>query len=406
MIDYTKIQEDLLYRRRNEIDDFNVLDETSLNGALYNRLLKINDILLREDAATIVLFCFNKAYYITTIILLDHHPELHIDFFLKEACRGCNLMQNKIQAIVMGMTCTYLASIDDEKWNSQSNSLINNIHNIYNPWNKESKTFDLFIISLFGFSKMTRANFVPRNISEALQDHDIFFWLDSEYTMNSIKLALKALCHNNEEKIMLLNEAIQQAKSWNSSSGDLNPYIKELNILLDKENNLVEQGGTKHNNKLGSKIQNPTQNQKSSSTSSAFSSQELNAAKEKIKKLQETIKRLENDNKAYETQDSKKRLTASEAAILMLTVCDKIGKLPNDKKKVSPLLERCWGFTEQTAERAFSKKPTQEVADKLAKKFDGISPSLANLIRDFPAKSEKMRIEKLKANNKKKVKKQ
>ena len=53
-------------------------------------------------------------------------------------------------------------------------------------------------------SKMTRANFVPRNISEALQDHDIFFWLDSEYTMNSIKLALKALCHNNEEKIMLM----------------------------------------------------------------------------------------------------------------------------------------------------------------------------------------------------------
>lgn len=334
MIDCTKIQEELLYRKRKEIDEFNVLDKTSLNGALYNRLLRINDILLREDAATIVLFCFNKAYYITTIILLDNHPELHIDFFLKEACRGCSFMQNKIQAIVMGMTCTYLASIDDEKWNSQSNSLINNIHIIYNnPWNKESKTFDLLNISLLGFPKMTRTNFTPRNLSEALQDHDIFFWLDSEHTMNSIKHALKALCHNSEEKIMLLNEAIQQAKSWNTSAGDLDPYITELNHLIDKERNLVKEGNTKPCKKKASKVQESITKHLSPSTPSNFSSQELNVAKAKIKELEEKIKRLENDNKAYETQDSKKRLTASEAAILMLTVCDKIGHLPNDKKK-------------------------------------------------------------------------
>ncbi len=404
MIDYTQIQEELLYKRRNEIDEFNVLDKTCLNGVLYSRILEIKDIILHEKAANYVLSCFNKAYYLTTMILLDDHPELHIELYLKRASQGCDYMNNKFQAIVMGMTCTYLASIDEKKWNPQNNSFINMIQTVFNQWNTENKTYDLFIISTWSFPRMTEADFTPRDLSEALQDHNIFFWLDSEYTMNSIKHALKALCHNSEEKITLLNEAIQQAKSWNSV-GNLDPYLTELDRLLDKERNLVKEGDSKPYKKSASKVQESITRHLSPSSLSDLSYKKLNAAKEKIKKLEEKIERLENDNKAFETQDPKKRLTASEAAILMLTVCDKIGNLPNDKKKVSPLLESCWGFTEQTAERAFSKKPSQEVADKLAKKFDGISPSLANLIRAFPAKSEEMRIEKLKANNKKKVKK-
>lgn len=196
MIDYTQIQEELLYKRKNEIDDFNVLDKTSLNRALYNRILEVNDILLHEKAANYVLFCFNKAYYLTTMILLDLHPELHIELYLKEASQGCDYLHSKFQAIVMGMTCNYLNSIDEKKWNRQSNSFIDKIQTVFNPWNNENETFNLFDIPTWCYSKMNVADFAPRDLTEALQDHNIFFWLDSEHTMNSIKLALKALCHN------------------------------------------------------------------------------------------------------------------------------------------------------------------------------------------------------------------
>ena len=98
-------------------------------------------------------------------------------------------------------------------------------------------------------------------------------------------------------------------------------------------------------------------------------------------------------------------LTASEAALLMMTVCHEIGGLPNDKKMLHPLLTQCWGFTEQTASRALGLKPQQDTANRLAQVFEDVSPKLARLIKDFPDKFEKLKLEKLKANNERKVKK-
>ena len=97
-------------------------------------------------------------------------------------------------------------------------------------------------------------------------------------------------------------------------------------------------------------------------------------------------------------------MTASQAAIFLLTVCHNLGKLPNDKKKLTPILEQGWGFTETTASRALGSKLSQKVADKTASIFESVSPKLARLIKEFPQTFETIRVNKLKANNKKKVK--
>ena len=84
----------------------------------------------------------------------------------------------------------------------------------------------------------------------------------------------------------------------------------------------------------------------------------------RIDKLETENARLKSELKTLQAQSGKTGLTASQAALLMLTVCHNMGNLPNDKKKLSPVLESLWGFTEATAKRALGAKPTAEVAEK------------------------------------------
>jgi hypothetical protein len=128
-----------------------------------------------------------------------------------------------------------------------------------------------------------------------------------------------------------------------------------------------------------------------------------NEDEEETTKLKVEINRLNNDLKAFRTQDGKNRMTASQAAIFIQTACHHLGGLPNDKKTLSPILQWGWGFTEHTSRRALGGEAQPIVAEKTAQLFDNISPKMARLIREFPKTFDKLRKEKLKANNDKKL---
>ena len=128
-----------------------------------------------------------------------------------------------------------------------------------------------------------------------------------------------------------------------------------------------------------------------------------NEDEEETTKLKVEINRLNNDLEAFRTQDGKKRMTASQAAIFIQTACHHLGGLPNDKKTLSPILQWGWGFTEHTSRRALGGEAQPIVAEKTAQLFDNISPKMARLIREFPKTFDKLRKEKLKANNDKKL---
>lgn len=125
---------------------------------------------------------------------------------------------------------------------------------------------------------------------------------------------------------------------------------------------------------------------------------------DEVDKLKASIARLENDLEAFNTQDGKNRMTASQAAIFILTVCHHLGGLPNDKKALSPILQWGWGFSESTSERALGAEAQQSVADKTAQFVESFSPKLGRLIREFPDTFNELRKQKLKDNNDKKVK--
>lgn len=134
-----------------------------------------------------------------------------------------------------------------------------------------------------------------------------------------------------------------------------------------------------------------------------LSQQQSNEDEEDTNKMKVEIARLNNDLEAFQTQDGKNKMTASQAAMFILTVCHHIGSLPNDKKTLSPILQWGWGFTKHTSQRALGGEAQPDVAVKTAQLFDDISPKMARLIREFPETFDKLRKEKLKANNDKKL---
>ena len=134
-----------------------------------------------------------------------------------------------------------------------------------------------------------------------------------------------------------------------------------------------------------------------------LSQQQSNEDEEDTNKMKVEIARLKNDLEAFQTQDGKNKMTASQAAMFILTVCHHIGSLPNDKKALSPILQWGWGFTKHTSQRALGGEAQPDVAVKTAQLFDDISPKMARLIREFPETFDKLRKEKLKANNDKKL---
>ena len=163
------------------------------------------------------------------------------------------------------------------------------------------------------------------------------------------------------------------------------------------------------------KLKEQTEQQPSVDDTSGKMRVELAKAHNRIKELERQLKktealkaeneRLQNDLEAFKTRDGKVRMTSSQAAIFVQTVCNHLGGLPNDKKKLAPILESLWGYTHYTAEKALGGEARQDVANETASIFEETSPKLARLIKEFPNEFDKLRKEKLKANNDNKVKK-
>lgn len=116
MEDYWNVPRELIYRERENLNDFGVKDSHSLNGRLFQLLSE--QFLSANGADTLLLQCFNNAYYLCTIILLEDLPHLKVDKYEE------NLLKMKVQwnrdALVLPrllwrMRCCSCASLSIKK---------------------------------------------------------------------------------------------------------------------------------------------------------------------------------------------------------------------------------------------------------------------------------------------------
>lgn len=74
-MDYTKVPRILIYKNRTSLEDFGVYEPNSLNAAIYENLMTLNDLKPRyKGALNEILRLFNDAYYYLTQIFLEKNP--------------------------------------------------------------------------------------------------------------------------------------------------------------------------------------------------------------------------------------------------------------------------------------------------------------------------------------------
>lgn len=133
-----------------------------------------------------------------------------------------------------------------------------------------------------------------------------------------------------------------------------------------------------------------------------------NEAKDSTKSVEQIsheLQRLQTKNEeltlaVQSYKDQGKGLTAPEAAILITAICLEMNQIPaNGREGLAPIIEFCWGKSSSTSSEALRRKVTEESAEKLARKFDLLTPKLARIIRELSQKLEERNNERLKQIN-------
>lgn len=427
-MDFTKLPRQLIYRTRKSLEEFTTNNE--MNEYLVDNMLEIYYLQSPnfKERATV---CLNTAYYICTLIGVDEHPEWSLPKYFDIALGG-QKDDTVGQAISLSLVKVYMLHFSTE-WNNKHKKLVDRLDGFLGShWIQHGDPFlndysykdafrhlNSFDVATSPFSP---TEFALRTIDqETIEEMQIahFSWTQftDYYKFDIMQDIVFRVGKSEDEMTLLVNSFRYDAERFYSQG---NPYYESVcNRLLEIKQEIYLHYHAEDNQALIDAEIEELQYQgdvrplqaRIAELEAQLNAQEQNLSDkgkqeptELEKEQEQEIARLKNDLEAFKTQNGKTRMTASQAAIFLLTVCHNLGKLPNDKKKLTPILEQGWNFTETTASRALGAKPSQKVADETASIFESVSPKLARLIKEFPQTFEAIRINKLKANNEKKVK--
>ena len=111
-MDLTKLPQELLFFEKRSIDDFDIDNELSSDGILYNRIINIPlTVPVGWDKEKLLLTIFNDAYYLTTIIILDDRFSLHTHAWINYFDLKWN--DDLIVSIILGMVEYYISYTTD-----------------------------------------------------------------------------------------------------------------------------------------------------------------------------------------------------------------------------------------------------------------------------------------------------
>ena len=121
-MDYIKIPRSLIYKEREDLKDFGVQTPNTINNLLFINL-KQQALMGVPGAREIALRCFNNAYYVCTLILLEANdfPELRISDYVDKILEieKDNKHIDEVCLASMAMATLLLATYDEEKWSEE-----------------------------------------------------------------------------------------------------------------------------------------------------------------------------------------------------------------------------------------------------------------------------------------------
>lgn len=215
MDDYWNVPRKLIYRERESLNDFGIKESNSLNGRLFQLLSE--QFLSANGADTLLLQCFNNAYYLCTIILLEDLPHLKVDKYEE------NLLKMKVQwnrdACAASFAMAYeMLQLCEPKYQKDS-LLLKAIHHRfrYNEWNGivAAETFYKLIDKVEkGGIFLSKNEFTPRDIIEVID--------------NSSERDLQVYAEYICERLAHLKEPRQRMYGADMAIARIKDYLREL----------------------------------------------------------------------------------------------------------------------------------------------------------------------------------
>lgn len=244
-MDYTQVPRALIYKDRDDLDNFPVIerfDPPQMEARFLDALEQRPFIKKSYDAPELILQIFNNARYITTLILLENHPNHYLHKYL--AIAGSNnrniTIANHVVPATMALVRNYLCNYFTEYIGSK---IVEEITNHFNTDAWKDDTIggqDDFNKLLIGYSInneivdpssvhplwISDDDFRPRDIKEIIND-PLFTARDISENIDYILNTLQNSVEIFDEEIEPLNNMYKKVESWFPSSIDDN-LNKEL----------------------------------------------------------------------------------------------------------------------------------------------------------------------------------
>lgn len=256
-MDYTQIPRELIYKDRKDLKDFGVHVPGTMNYLLFIQL-KQQALLGVPGAREVALKCYNNAYYVCTLILLeaDDFPELRISDYVNKLLETEKDYKHidEVCLASMAMACLLLTKYAPQKYGTDSDiwKKINYRCTHYQWYHSEATTIFHNIMSgrYSPISSLSDTEFSPRDIVEAIEeignDNPILLELGIEYIIQEIRKL-----SNQEQQRECISIAIKDLDGWGGkgrlkSSKRLQELSQELGLeptppTEDEEINEVEE---------------------------------------------------------------------------------------------------------------------------------------------------------------------
>ena len=421
-MDYIDFPRKLVYRERRGLEDF-VEEHEEITLFIDNMLDSY--YFSSADGKERALRRFNTAYYLCTIILqCKSRPEWNFAKYCDIAC--CGDKNNKVyQSFTLSLVyiflthtfyevpCKKLLKKLETFFIKYGNALIWN-DPFLNDYTYKDVCNDL--LKDAPDDLLIAEEFIPRKI-----DKDIFRDVDGPgdqwsrktnyYDGQEIRKIVDFLGKNEEEKHILIELIDRDAQRFYGSNGA--PYIQNVKPMLEEMDECIyHEYNDAFNQTIAEAEMEDLQHQgdvrplqaRIAELEAQLDNLQQNCNGQNIDSNSEDIGLLnrlsaENEELKLAVQSYKeqgKGLTAPEAAILITAICLEMNQIPaNGREALTPIIEFCWGKSNSTSSEALRRKVTVESAEKLASKFEGLTPKIARLIRELPQKLEERNNERL-----------
>ena len=438
-MDYTKVPRSLIYKDREDLNDFGVQTQGTLNNYLFTQMRRMT-LLRCGDAKEIALQCFNNAFYICTLIELEEFPDLCMDKYEAILLPEMIPFPEDVYQASMALVCVFLAAYDD-KYKQKDDPLIESIYHwtSSNKWvgSYSRKSFEDIIekCSPDGFS-VSADMFTPRNIIEAIKNADIkSLALGADYVCEKLDLLKdqRSINHEINLAIMRLNKRLYELydeygyddktdrftekmpfEEFDNLVKDVK-HIKEAINTINKHYQIVPQTVDKLIYSIPTSLTNKHPailternlvDAKGDTDAMQARINELTTEnlklKDQLNQVKNTLEQLKVKMTDYEARFDPKdikgkkvsSMTGKQHAILFLAVLAHHSRIPNARTNLSSLLSFIASRNESTMNDYLKKRITGEECDELARYFDSVTPFIATLIRELPEKLEKDKSEK------------